>query len=231
MLYIGNCILQSGMWITHIYIIFYRKIFNHDKIPRTETVPMREMLENVRWGKNELKSNGMGGDVYVRNRKNAILSKIRTFSVALLHWAYLPRYTCNLWVGGGHKNAKMQNAGLDWWWRFIFCCVYASVLLLACCICTFWLDNIKQSLHIERYMYKSLYAHDAFVGNFYFSISRQKSAFQRDEKLYMEKVWWWMHNMHILHVEFEIFFEKRVHWVWVFDHYIYPSCSAFIASC
>jgi len=73
----------------------------------------------------------------------------------------------------------MQNAGLDWWWRFFCCrCVYASVLLLACCICTFWLDNIKQSLHIERF----IYAHDAFVGNFYFSYNRrQKSAFQRDE--------------------------------------------------
>jgi len=79
-LYIGNCIFQSGMWITHIYTIFYRKLFNHDiKIPRTETVPMREMLENVRWGKNELKIQM----VWV----NAILSKIRTFSIALLHWA------------------------------------------------------------------------------------------------------------------------------------------------
>ena len=49
-----------------------------------------------------------------------------------------------------------------------------------------------------------------------------------------EKVWWWMHIVDILYVEFEfyVFFSRKikVHWVWVFDHYIYPSCSAFIAS-
>lgn len=68
MLYIGNCILQSGMWITHIYIIFYRKIFNHDKNPQNRDCSYarnaRKCEMRKKWTKN---SNGVGECNFIKN--------------------------------------------------------------------------------------------------------------------------------------------------------------------